>query len=68
MSRLRSNTSHRDRILNKFSVLDEIALLEKTPTSRTTGTKAAENSEDPFWEASGTSITSTRNIYPKIFE
>lgn len=30
------------RRINKFSVLDEIALLEKTPTSRSTGTKAAE--------------------------
>jgi hypothetical protein len=29
------------RWINKFSVLDEIALLEKSPTSRPTGTKAA---------------------------
>ena len=30
------------RLINKFSVLDEIALLEKIPTSRSTGTKASE--------------------------
>lgn len=30
------------RRINKFSVLDEIALLERTPTSRPTGTKAAQ--------------------------
>ncbi|UQS15180.1 hypothetical protein [Pseudomonas sp. HS6] len=41
------------RRINKFSVLDEIALLEKTPTSRPTGTKAAEKFRGPilgrFW-------------------
>lgn len=41
------------RRINKFSVLDEIALLEKTPTSRPTGTKTAEKFRGPilsrFW-------------------
>ncbi|MGE8482793.1 MAG: hypothetical protein ACN6Q5_09380 [Pseudomonas sp.] len=41
------------RRINKFSVLDEIALLEKTPTSRPTGTKAAQKFRGPvlgrFW-------------------
>lgn len=41
------------RLINKFSVLDEIALLEKTPTCRPTGTKAAEKFRGPilgrFW-------------------
>ncbi|AZL67920.1 hypothetical protein [Pseudomonas oryziphila] len=41
------------RRLNKFSVLDEIALLERAPTSRPTGTKAAEKFRGPilgrFW-------------------
>lgn len=41
------------RRINKFSVLDEIALLERTPTSRSTGTKAAEKFRGPilgrFW-------------------
>lgn len=41
------------RTLNKSSVLDEIALLEKTSTSRPTGTKAAEKFRGPilgrFW-------------------
>lgn len=38
------------RRINKFSVLDEIALLEKTPTSRPTGTKAAEKFRGPILE------------------
>ncbi len=41
------------RRISKFSVLDEIALLEKTPTSRPTGTKMAEKFRGPilgrFW-------------------
>lgn len=41
------------RTINKFSLLDEIALLKKTSTSRPTGTKAAEKFRDPilgrFW-------------------
>lgn len=41
------------RWINKFSVLDEIALLEKSPTSHPTGTKAAEKFRGPilgrFW-------------------
>ncbi|WP_412481394.1 hypothetical protein [Pseudomonas asiatica] len=41
------------RWINKFAVLDEIALLEGTPTSRPTGTKAAEKFRGPilgrFW-------------------
>ncbi|WP_065932482.1 hypothetical protein [Pseudomonas sp. 28 E 9] len=41
------------RRINKFSVLDEIAFLEKTATSRPTGTKAAEKFRGPilgrFW-------------------
>ncbi|MFH0022804.1 hypothetical protein ACFZAC_14515 [Pseudomonas fluorescens] len=41
------------RRLNKFSVLDEISLLEKTPSSRPTGTKPAEKFRGPilgrFW-------------------
>ncbi|MCF5189566.1 hypothetical protein [Pseudomonas simiae] len=41
------------RWINKFSVLDEIALLENTPTSRPTGTKPAEKFRGPilgrFW-------------------
>lgn len=41
------------RRLNKFSVLDEIALLENLPTSKPTGTKAAEKFRGPilgrFW-------------------
>lgn len=36
------------RRINKFSVLDEIALLEKTPTSRATGTKPAEKFRGPI--------------------
>lgn len=39
---LRLNNYSLLRRLNKFSVLDEIALLEKTPTSKFTGTKKAE--------------------------
>ena len=41
------------RRLNKFSLLDEIALLERTPNSRPTGTKAAMKFRGPilgrFW-------------------
>lgn len=41
------------RWIDKFAVLDEIAWLEKTPTSRPTGTKAAEKFRGPilgrFW-------------------
>lgn len=41
------------RLMDKFAVLDEIAFLEKTPTSRPTGTKPAEKFRGPilgrFW-------------------
>lgn len=60
------------RRVNKFSVLDEIAFLEKTPTCRPTGTKAAEKFRGPilgrFWHKHYfDSIHLPQNFYNKWF-